>query len=959
MIGTTLAHFKITDKLGEGGMGEVYRAEDTKLGRQVAIKVLPDAVANDPERLARFEREAKVLAALNHPHVAAIYSIESALPAGRPGAPFASQDEVDATLREPPVGSAAKADVEAGDRGVERQHPPAKPREQPARPIHFLVMELVEGEDLSSQISARPLSWDEAQSLALQISEGLEAAHEQGIVHRDLKPANIRITPEGQVKILDFGLAKAWEEGASATMNLSMSPTITANMTQAGVILGTAAYMSPEQAKGKPADKRTDIWAFGVIVWEMLTGETLFGNKETVSEVLAGVLTYKPELTALEGKAPQEIQRLLGRCLEPEPRERLRDIGEARIALENPMVQDGSDAPTARHDAETAGSGALARWIAALLIAALASFGLGWWLRRPAGLPAEVVRFEYRSPDDHQSLAWTGMAGSAAVLSPDGQRFVYVALGTEGQKLYLRELDGLEAQPIAGTTGASQPFFSPDGQWIGFTADRELRKIPVGGGTPMPLALVAETQSFGGPFVLRGAVWGPDDTIVFANPAGLFRVSANGGQAELILDVKERDLEWVAWPQFLPDGRRLLFTQGIDDEALSRGPVLAQRIAIFDLESGDTRALTEGGSAQFIPTGHLLFGRSESGGVSVYAAPFDVDRGVISGPETILLSGVSGSSFGEVNYSVANNGTLAYRPGSAESPDVDLLEITRDGTAVSLVEAGPYQTPRISPDGTRIAVARGEGDADIGIWVLEISTGVWTRLTFESSFDPVWTPDGSRVVFSSARNGIAHDLFWKAADGSGNEEPLHITDTDVHLRGWIDTGRALLQIQTVDESAIDLAVLDVASGEVEPLSLTPKDELSATTTPDGQLFAWESDQSGRGEIYLRPTDDPGGVRQVSMDGGNQPVFGPDGRELFYVSNDLQQLMRVTIETSPSLKVGAPQVVFRHAFPPRPGSRGAAYSVHPDGDRFVMTGPALGESTVVVLNWFEEWNAAGN
>ena len=574
MIGKTLAHYEITSQLGKGGMGEVYRAKDQKLGRDVAIKVLPEEFARNPERVARFEREAKLLASLNHPNIAAIHGLE----------------EADGTS--------------------------------------FLVMELVEGETLADQLQRGPIPLEESMKLAIQIAEALESAHEKGVIHRDLKPANIKVTPDGKVKVLDFGLAKAFA-AEQAGLKLSNSPTLSNAATQQGVILGTAAYMSPEQARGKSVDKRADIWAFGMVLFEMLTGKQLFSG-DTVSDTLAAVLTKEPDFSALPGNLHPSIVEMLARCLEKDPQNRCHDIADARIDIQKVLSNQSGVLlrPLTQVKPKTRLFNALP-WIAVIVVTAIVAGAAVWYLRAPE--PRQVARFYHELPEDQQFNVSTSPIG----ISPDGKQLVYST--TAG--LYLRSLNSLDAKLIAGTeTDPSSPFFSPDGKWIGYFSgrDNKLKKIAVSGGVPVSLCDI--------PYFF-GAVWNADHSIVYAEYGeGIKRISADGGTPELIVDEEE-----VYHPRILPDGKSLLFTFGS----------APYKVAIQSLVTGERKELFQGDDAQYIPTGHIVYAVANS----LWAVPFDPQKNKIAGGHVPVVEGVMRS--GAPQYAVSDSGTLVYVPGTA------------------------------------------------------------------------------------------------------------------------------------------------------------------------------------------------------------------------------------------------------------------------------------------------------
>ncbi len=951
MIGTTLAHFKITDKLGEGGMGEVYRAEDTKLGRQVAIKVLPDAVANDPERLARFEREAKVLAALNHPHVAAIYSIESALPAGRPGAPFASQDEVDATLREPPVGSAAKADVEAGDRGVERQHPPAKPREQPARPIHFLVMELAEGEDLTERIARGPVPVEEAVAIALQIATALEIAHEQGIVHRDLKPANIKVGKDGQVKILDFGLAKAMEShgGTGADASVSMSPTLTAQMTGAGIILGTAAYMSPEQARGQEADPRSDIWSFGVVLQEMLTGQRAF-QADTVSDTLARVLMQEPDWDALDRRLPPRITHLLRRCLERETRSRLQAIGEARIALESYIADPNAAEPAvaAESPSAAAGSSVLRRaplWLAlGLLVGGLAAF---WLARRSVpDTPAAALRYAI---DPVEGTVAGSEDTNGLDISRDGTKIVYVGTtaGGSNTRLYLKTNVDAEPRALPETEGARSPFFSPDGQWIAFFSENDLRKVSLLGGSPISLAPTRDR---------RGGVWHPDGSIYFVghSAAPLSRVAESGGDVAQItqLDTERRE-RTHRWPSLVPGGKAILYTSDTHDSTEYYDDA---RIEAVNLATGEQKVVLEGSSrAVAVASGHLIFARDGS----LFSIPLNLDTLEVSGDPRLVVQGVlTVVVSGAVQFAISDTGTLAYVPGEKTSEIFDLVWLTPEGESeLASSEQGVYFQVALSPQGDRAALVSSMRDSQ-DVWILDMERGTLSRFTFEASnMNPIWTPDGKGLVFSSNRDGTHPKPYLKSANGIGEPQLLWDAPDEALASSLSSDGRwlavELSQSQDNREQSTEIWIVDL-TGEREPVPFIQDRNRNRypSFSPDDRWLAYVSSESGTDHVYVRPFPAADGKWQISTVFAREPRWTPDGKRLFYRS--VEGPKYVDIDTTQGLRAGRPVLI-------EPDNIGGpfnmTYSFQPNGERLLALRSHVDDESQwrvhVILGWEDQ------
>ncbi|MBD3853049.1 MAG: protein kinase, partial [Acidobacteria bacterium] len=698
----TLGHYRIVEKIGEGGMGVVHRAHDERLDRDVAVKVLPEAVAQDADRLARFEREAKLLASLSHQNIATLFGLE----------------------------------------------------EQDGH--SFLIMELAEGETLAERIKRGPIPVDDALDYARQIAKGLEAAHEYGIIHRDLKPANVMVSPEGKVKVLDFGLAKAFDPEASGPMSpesLAESPTLTADLTRGGVLLGTAPYMSPEQARGKAVDKRTDIWSFGCVLYETLTGRRAFCGEST-SDCLAALLEREPDWEELPPRTPILVRSLLKRCLRKDAAKRLHDIADARLEIEEAVTEpDWASTEQAGQPEPTFGDGMRAAWpavVAAVVVGALLATAVWKLPKTSAKASGRLARVALSLPTDVTINAVDGQPNLA--ISPDGRWVGFAGENGGASQLYRRDLEQFDAIPMPGTEGGFHPFFSPDGRWVGFFAGGKLKKVPLAGGPPQ---IVADAPR---PW---GASWGPDGTIVFNRRfgQGLWRVPSTGGTTEgLASPDLERGDSWILWPEFLPDGQSVLFTN-------SRGLTADEsQIEVLDLESRARKTVIEDGSyARYVPTGHLVFGRG--GGIHVVA--FDVERREVTGPsvpvpEPIFYDFESGLP----HLALSTTGSLAFIPGGG-TPRRQLVSVDLEGRETPLIEARRcFAYPRFSPDGERLAFNTTE-PGDTNIWVLNLSTGTQTKLTLEGSNNfPIWTPDGERVTFQSRRGGVG-GIYWKRADGSG------------------------------------------------------------------------------------------------------------------------------------------------------------------------------------------------
>ena len=886
MIGTILGHYQITSQLGKGGMGEVYRAKDQKLGRDVAIKVLPEEFARDADRVARFQREAKLLASLNHPNIASIYGLE-----------------------------------ESGG-------------------SNFLVMELVEGETLAERVKRCPVPVEESLGLALQIAEALEAAHEKGVIHRDLKPANIKVTPEGKVKVLDFGLAKAFA-GEQAELNLSNSPTLSDAATQQGLILGTAAYMSPEQARGKAVDKRADIWAFGCVLFEMLTGRAAFSGRD-VTDILAAVIRAEPEWKCLPANLHWRLRELLERCLEKEAKDRYSGINDARVEIRKTLADPGavSAQPIAsmQHPSRLR---TLSPWLLAIL--GIIVVGAAVWKLKPSD-PRQVMRFDYVLPEDQE---FSNLSYPALAISPDGKRLVY----STAKGLYLRAVDELTGKLIAGTEGStSQPFFSPDGKWIGYlsVSDFKLKKISVNGGAPVALCDA----------IPYGVTWGADDTIVYGQQTGgVMRVSANGGTPEALLSKSAIGL----FPQMMPDGESMLYTAAIPQS----------RIVVQSLKSGERKELFAGLAARYLPTGHIVYGLQNNN--NLFAVPFDLDRLEVTGGAIPIVEGVTSP----MHCAISDSGTMVYMPGASNAQPSNqrtLVWVDRKGKEEPLAASpSEYRTPRISPDGTRVALTVHAGDSDKqDIWIWDLLRETMTRLTFnEGSGYSLWAPDGKRIAFVKAleRGGVlGGQVCWKAADGTGEEEKLGSAENRALLPwSWSSDGNTLALFEANLSTGgvnYDVGMLSMKDKrEWKPLLKEKYVEFQPEVSPNGKWMAYASDESGRLEIYVRPFPEVNTGRwQVSTSGGDTPLWSPDGRELFYLKDD--SVMAVSVETGPAFKAGKPETLFRGTHVQLSTSDGRPWDISPDGKRFLMIKPSASttatpaaaaprQKITIVLNWFEE------
>ena len=873
MIGQSISHYKITSKLGEGGMGEVYRAIDTKLNRDVALKVLPEAFAADRERMARFSREAQVLASLNHPNIATIHGLE----------------ETDGK--------------------------------------QALVLELVEGEDLSERIKRGAIPLEESLKIALQMAGALEAAHENGIIHRDLKPANVKITPDGTVKVLDFGLAKAFEP-PTGEPDLSQSPTrsLDAAATEMGVVMGTAAYMSPEQARGKPVDKRTDIWAFGVVLYEMLTGKMAFQG-EDISLTLAAVMKENPNWEVLP-KTPAPIENLLKRCLDRDQIHRLRDIGEARVAIQD-YVADSS----AYEVDVVAEQQPIPLWrqptaITAVALALVIGLSAAWLLKPAPPLLEPPLR--------KLTLEW-GEDIRRPVVSPNGRHVAYLR-GPRGLRgLWIRDLDQGGSREIVPEGDVLSPFWSPDSQFIGFRSDEGLKKVSLHGGPVATLCRVSSTT-------LRGATWSPDGaSIVFAaiSPTpGLYEVPAQGGEPKLLLEPEE-ERYWD--PHLLPSpggSGRVLYVV-----ASSSGQ---RQIVVRDLETGQKELLTSGLHPFFAATGHIVYRRVDSPGV--WAIPFSIETLQATGEPFPVQENAS-------DHSVSRDGTLVYLGGGYNVQQL----VWWDRTGSNLKAIGQPQqrirAPALSPDGSRIAV-QGMENGNSDVWVHDIVRALKTRVTSDPAREdrPNWLPSGDEISFASSRNGNS-DIFVKSADGRGKAEVLVATPFHEFPYDWTPDGNYMIFDQRHAGRQIDLYYLrrnkDGSGYESIAFSETEFDELSPKISPDGRFVAYESNESGSYEVYVQPFPEGPRRTQVSSKGGRQPRWSRDGKEIFYVEGDA--LMAVPVSTTPTFSAGRATQLFqgKGAF----ADRGHNYDVSADGKKFVIVEPVLGgkpPTIQVVENWYEEF-----
>jgi serine/threonine-protein kinase len=902
MIGTKLAHYEITSHLGTGGMGEVYQATDMKLGRSVAVKVLLEAVAQDSERIARFEREAKLLASLNHPNIATLYGME----------------------------------VSGGK--------------------HFLVMELVEGATLAERIKRNPIPVEEAVRIARQIVEALEAAHEKGIVHRDLKPANVKITPDDKVKVLDFGLAKAMEN-APVNATLSNSPTLSFGATQVGVILGTAAYMSPEQAKGFVADPRSDVFSFGCVLYEMLSGRQAFQG-ETVSEIIAAVLIREPDPSALPSDLNPRMLELLRHCLEKNPKRRLQAVGDLRLELETIAAAPRA---VASRQAAAKPQPLWRRAIPVLVTAIVFSVIAGvtaWNTRKPD--PVNIVRLPLVLPEGQQLLTFS----HPLAISPDGTRMVYVA----NNQLFLRTMGEWEARPIAGTPGGpgsiGEPFFSPNSQWVGFYSreDSAIKKVAVTGGAAV---LICKTDT------VSGATW-TGDQIWFARlrDKGIMRVSENGGEPVEIVP-RKMPSETMQRPQLLNGGRSLLYTVAIEGGGDDRWDTA--QIVVQSLPAGDRNVVIRGGTdARYLPTGHLVYAL----GGTVFAILFDEKTGKTQGGSVPILEAVmysKGTNTGASHFDVSVKGSLAYVPGNGSAsatPQRTLAQLDRTGKAQPLpLPPQNYLHPRVSPDGKQLAFGTDDG-REAGIWIYDLKgNGPPRKLTVGGrNLDPVWTTDSLSITFRSVRDG-ASGLFQQRADGVGSAERLTKVDSGRTQVPESWSGKTLLYRQMGLGTSIELWTLSL-DGEKKTAPLLQASSTSVLTeavfSPDGHWFAYRSNELGRSQIFVQPFPPIGTKYQVSTEdsggGGFDPLWSPEGKELFYVSAVSARMMAIEVRTTPSFTFGKPTPIPVEGLAFSTDRRN--YDITHDGKQFVAVleqagsqadsgGRPARQQINVVLNWFEE------
>jgi len=854
-------------------MGEVYRAYDSRLHRDVALKLVHPHLV-DAEHVERFRREARVLAALGHPNVANVYEL----------------GEADGTT--------------------------------------FIVMELVPGETLADRLATGPLPTPEAVRIACQVAAALEAAHDKGIVHRDLKPANIKVTGDGVVKVLDFGLAKT-----TVSKDHTHSDLVTAALaTRAGVIVGTAAYMSPEQTRGQDVDRRTDVWAFGCVVYEMLTGQRAFAA-DTPADTIAAVIERDVDWSAIPPDVPPAVERVLRRCLQRDVKQRLRDIGDARIELEEEAA--APDATAVRRERSRIPTVAAAGLLAAgVLIGALATLA-----RRPAPQGAAApARFVVTLP---QTAQFGGLDFPSVAIAPDGSRLAYVASRGGQTQLFVRSMNAIEPVPVIGTTNATGPFFSPDGEWIAFFADGQLKKIAVSGGVPTTLCEAP---------VGLGGSWSRGDMIVFAaaTGSGLSQVPASGGTPQRVttLDVAQGEFSH-RWPEWLPDGETVLYTVGTSG-SWSDAQIVAQ-----SLTTGQRSILVRGGtSPHYLPTGTLIYAQNGR----VMSVPFDASSLTVAGTPVAVLENVLQSADGAVQLSVSQSGSAVFVGGGSESSQRRLISVARDGARTPFAAPpGPYASPRASPDGRKLLLIMEGSTPDL--WVYDITTGASTQLTFEAgATSPVWARDGQRAAFSSARLGVLN-LFLTGVGQPGPAERLVASQNQQIAGSWAPNG-TLAYVERHSATGRDIVLLSLPDRMPRPLLASAADESAPKLSPDGRWLAYVSNETGRNEVYWRVLADSRLTRRISNEGGSEPVWAPDGRELFYREGN--RMMAVATDRGSQIEA-RPVALFDGDFA-RGTIDSSNYDVMLDG-RFVMIqrpAPASEQTTLhVLINWLPQLGATSS
>jgi serine/threonine protein kinase/Tol biopolymer transport system component len=882
LVGKNIGNFKIEEVIGRGGMGVVYLAHDTRLDRSVAVKSIPAELQASSTAQARFQREAKLLASLNHPNIAVIHEI-----------------------------------IEEKKSG-------------------YLILEYIPGETLAERIAREPLNLEEALSIGQQIAEAVSAAHEKGVIHRDLKPGNIKITPDGIVKVLDFGLAKTFvSEGRSSEITV----------TQPGRVMGTPAYMSPEQARGKPTDKRSDIWSFGCIMYQMLTGELPFDG-ETATDTLARIIERQPDWEALPQETPMNIRTLLRRCLEKNPQKRLRDIGDAFIEIQETLNLPADVPPqttSLQADRQPLSWPRLIAIMAVGIIIGGILIVLGIWGLWPSySVPRAAVKSFSITPKTE--LAIEALAHNALAFSPDGKLLAYIEQGTDWRmRIYLRSMEKFEAKPLSGTEGAISPFFSPDGQWIAYVDhyQRTLKKVSIKGGEPISLA---ECGQF------RGGSWGTDDRIVFTplSVGGLWRISASGEALEELThpdpNLGERG---HCWPQTLPDGEHVLFT--------CRRSGKSNQIEIYSLKTGKRRVLFNGGTyARYLPTGHIMYGREET----LYAVAFDLAKYHVSGSHVPVVSDAITSHLGSAQFTFAQDGSLAYIPAVAQHTELEPVWVTKDDTTSLAITKRNYHSVSVSPDGAYAAFRvplHGESNGEL--WIYDSDRRTANRIAKSIGISTaVWTPDSNEVIYY--RYDGSDKLFRQKIDGT--EEPKLVAQFECYTTPTSCSPDGMLLLADRNDPNrpmfdADIWVVPLDGGptaKARPFIERYNNQKHGVWSPDGRWIAYGSDESGAREIYVEPYPGPGPKTKISINGGLQPVWSQDGKELFYRSSG-KKMVAATIETEPQLRVTGRKELFEWKYLSCIICQ--TYDVAPDGRFLMIRDPK--ESPIqrinVVLNWFDE------
>jgi Tol biopolymer transport system component/predicted Ser/Thr protein kinase len=897
--GTRLGPYEVLTPLGAGGMGEVYRARDTRLDRTVAVKILPSHLSNDPTLRQRFEQEAKAVSSLNHPHICALYDV-------------GHQD------------------------GTE-----------------FLIMEYLEGETLARQLEKGALPLVQVLKYGVEIADALDKAHRQGIIHRDLKPGNIMITKSG-AKLLDFGLAKAAVPLATG-MTLTAAVTRTTPVTQPGTIVGTFQYMSPEQIEGKELDSRSDIFSFGAVLYEMLTGERAFQGKSQLS-VASAILEKEPApISTIKPLTPPALDRAIRRCLAKDPEDRWQTARDLLLELKW-IAEAGSQVgvPALLVPQRRVREG-LAWAAAAAFILTTVAFAIGFGLRAPKP-PSQPMRLTAEIGADANLFT---DVGPAAILSPDGARLAFVASGSDQKRrIYVRWLDQFQATVLSGTDNARDPFFSPDGQWLGFFADGKLKKISVQGGPVVTLCNVSND---------RGGSWGEDGTIVFTPEfrVALSKISAAGGipQPLTILDQQAGEITH-RWPQVLPGGKAVLFTSsthGVNYEDSD--------IVVYSTASGQRKTVLRGGfHARYLHSGHLVYVHEGT----MFAVPFDLKRLEATGQPTPILEGVVSVPInGGAQFSFSETGNLIYIAGRSGAQNVAIDWMDREGKFSPLREApADYYFPAFSPDGKRLALTINDVKGG-NIWVYEWEKDILTRLTFagDQNISPAWTPDGQRIVYSSLEIGRTYNLWWKRADGAGDAQRLTESKSGQSGASWRSDGKVLAFAQLNPATNWDIMTLTVDGdeksgwkfGQPNPFLNSSFEELSPAFSPDGRWLAYASDESGEYEVYVRPFPGPGGKWQISTGGGSFAKWSRNGKDLFYRTQDNKVMVATYTVSGDSFHADKPRLWSPGQFTSRLSSIFAAsFDLHPDGKRFAVLRSGTGEVPKVdkvslISNFFDELN----